>query len=192
MPVSLNSMFYCDHLGASENDRQDILTFSVMDSRGEGLVKYLQHLAFLEEAEGNMRTYLVKNNRSSELVGYFSLKAGLVSFNEIKTDTGADFDTLPGIELANFAINNNYTKKHPDSKGAGSTIFNDFIRPLVENIAKHVGVKVIYLFALPVDKLIYRYTQYGFKRLEAEQETELHSRLKPRYDRECIFMYQML
>ena len=36
-------------------------------------------LAEFERKQGNMRTYLVRENQSSELVGYFSLKAGLVS-----------------------------------------------------------------------------------------------------------------
>ena len=45
---------------------------------------------------------------------------------------------------------------------------------------------------MPVDGLIQRYIQYGFKRLRTAQETELHSRIKPRYDSGCIFMFQML
>ncbi len=34
--------------------------------------------------------------------------------------------------------------------------------------------------------------EYGFMRLEAAHEAELHQRLKPRYDSGCVFMYQML
>ena len=115
MQVLQNDAFYCVHLGAFENDQQDILSFSVKDSRGEGLVDYLQNFAFDDEAKGHMRTYLVRENSTSELVGYFSLKAGLVSFK-----------------------------------------------------------------------------QYGFKRFEPDHEADLHRRLKPSYDDECIFMYQML
>lgn len=192
MPVAQNNAFSCDHLGASENDRQDILNFSVRDSRGEGLVRYLQTFAFSDEEAGVMRTYLVRDNRSSELVGYFSLKAGLVSFNEARTEIGVDFDTLPGIEIANFAINNEYIRKLPNVQGIGFNIFDDFIRPIIRDVAKSVGVKFIYIFALPFEGLIHRYTQYGFKRFNAVSEAEVHSRLKPRYDKECIFMYQML
>ena len=192
MPVLQNDTFYCDHLGATERDRQDILKFSIRDERGKGLVDYLQHSAFPDEEEGLMRTYLVRENQTSELVGYFSLKAGLVSFNESKTETGTAFDTLPAIELANFALNNEYIRKAPNLKGIGLIVFSDFIRPLIQNIARHVGVKAIYIFALPYEGLIQRYTQYGFARLEAVHEAGVHKRLKPRYDNECIFMYQML
>lgn len=47
MPLLQNNDLYCDHIGANENDRQDILTFSVRDGRGEGLVNYLRRFAFL-------------------------------------------------------------------------------------------------------------------------------------------------
>ena len=192
MPLLQSDTFYCDHLGASEDDRRDILNFSARDERGEGLVSYLQHFAFSDEEEGTMRTYLVRDKRTSKLVGYFSLKAGLVSLNETKTEMGVAFDVLPGIELANFAVNDGYIKKNPDLRGLGISIFAKFIRPLVKNVSERVGVKVIYLFALPFDGLIRRYSQYGFERLESDDETDLHKRLKPRYDEGCVFMYQML
>jgi len=192
MPILKNDTFYCEHLGASKNDFQDIQNFSVKDVRGEGLADYLKNTAIDDENSGIMRTYFVRDNSSSEFVGYFSLKAGLISFNEGGTGTVADFDTLPGIELANFAVNNAYISKHPKLKGIGFTIFTDFIKPFVKNIATLVGVKIIYIFALPFDGLIKQYGRYGFNRLPAEQEDELHRRLKPRYDSECIFMYQML
>jgi len=192
MPILKNATFYCEHLGASENDWKDIQDFFVKDVRGNGLANYLKNIAIDDENNGIMRTYLVRANNSSELVGYFSLKAGLISFNEGKSDEIADFDTLPGIELANFAVNNFYLNKHPKLQGIGFTIFTDFIKPFVKDIAKLVGVKILYIFALPFDGLIRQYGRYGFMRLSAEHEVELHKRLKPRYDSECIFMYQML
>ena len=168
------------------------MNFSVRDGRGEGLVYYLQHDAFPDEEAGVMRTYLVRDNRTSELAGYFSLKAGFVSFNEMETEAGARFDVLPGVELANFAVNDGYIQKNPDSKGAGAIIFKRLIVPIIENVSKQVGVKVIYIFALPVEALIHRYIQYGFKRLEPDQEIDVHKRIKPRYDEGCIFMHQIL
>jgi len=192
MPVLQNNEFYCAHIGASDTDQVDIMNFFVRDKRGEGLVNYLQHFASPDEEEGNMRTYLVRDSQTSELAGYFSLKAGLVSLNETKTETGADFDIVPGIELANFAVNEGYIRKKPALKGIGATIFTDFIRPVIEDVSDRVGVKVIYLFALPFEGLIRRYMQYGFERLETDDETDLHKRLKPRYDEGCVFMYQIL
>ena len=46
--------------------------------------------------------------------------------------------------------------------------------------------------ALPYDELIIRYKDCGFMRLDSPYEDELHKRLKPLYDRNCIFMYQIL
>ena len=192
MPILKNDAFYCDHLGTSKNDIADIQNFSVKDVRGEGLANYLKNIAVDDENNGVMRTYLARDNHSSELVGYFSLKAGLISFNEDSTGVVSDFDTLPGVELANFAVNNAYVSKHPKLKGIGFTIFTDFIKPFVKDIAKLLGVKFIYIFALPFERLIKQYGRYGFQRLDPKHEVELHRRLKPRYDSECIFMYQML
>ena len=142
MSVFQDSAFYCDHLGTFEKDAQDILSFSVQDDRGKGLVNYLQNFAFPDEENGTMRTYLVRDNLTSEIVGYFSLKAGLVSFNERKTETGADFDILPGVELANFAVNNGYILTRPDAKGIDSMIFRELIVPIVHDAAGRIGVKV--------------------------------------------------
>ena len=187
-----SDLFYCNHLGVSELDEQDIASFTVKDSSGEGLVNYIQHFAFPDEEASIMRTYVVRDIRSSELVGYFSLKAGLISMNEAHTEEGTVFDTLPGVELANFAVNNTYLKKHPGLKGVGTVIFENFIRPIIEETSKSIGIRLIYIFALPFDKLIHRYTQYGFARLDSPYEDELHKRLKPQYDEDCIFMYQLL
>lgn len=52
------------------------------DENGEGLREYIQYYAISDENAGTMRTYIVRDNYSSELVGYFSLKAGLISMNE--------------------------------------------------------------------------------------------------------------
>lgn len=187
-----NNAFFCEHLGASVNDERDIQNFSVKDSRGEGLLNYIKNFAFEDEARKRMRTYLVRANASSEIVGYFSLKAGLISFNEGNPNEIANFDTLPGIELANFAVNNEYLKKNPDAKGLGLLIFNDFILPIVEDVSNRIGAEVLYIFALPFEGLIKQYGRYGFRRLDPKHEAELHKRLKPRYDSECIFMYQTL
>ena len=168
-------------------------------------------MAFLDEEAGTMRTYIVRDNRSSELVGYFSIKAGLSSYNEhdvivvdevtgkekINEETGETvvrrvFDTLPGVELADFAVNQAYIKNHPDLKGVGLVIYNKFILPVIREAAETIGIKIIYLFALPYTELISRYMKYGFSRLDAKYEAELHTRLKPDYDESCVFMYRML
>lgn len=196
-------MFYIDHLDPnSKSDLIDINGFTIDAPEGQGLSVYLKEYSRNDELERDMRTYLVRDIVTDECVGYFSLKAGLISLNEIETEiedaetgehkTIREFDTLPGVELANFAVNSRYIKKYPYLKGVGHVIFTEFIIPMIEEAAKYVGIKMVYIYALPYDKLIGRYMRYGFRRLPEEQENDLHRRLKPRYDESCRFMYLLL
>ena len=63
---------------------------------------------------------------------------------------------------------------------------------MIQEAAKLVGIKIVYIFALPYERLINRYRQYGFLRLDNASEDELHKRLKPNYDEGCVFMFQLL
>ena len=184
-----NELFYCNHLGANPDDERDIQAFSARDERGEGLVIYLKDYAFREEINGQMRTYIVRDAETSEIVAYFALKAGLISINELVTEDETTFDTLPGVELANFAVNNAYIENYPSMKGVGYIVFTDFILPLIEMASETIGIKVLYIFSLPETGLIHRYEKYGFQRLSNKWEDAIHQRLKPNYDKDCIFMY---
>lgn len=192
-------LYYIDHLNPhSERDLEAIKDFYISDEKGQGLDDYLKYDSCDDEERREMRTYLVRTVDGDECVGYFSLKAGLVSLNEgeeYDEDTGdavLAFDTLPGVELADFAVNSAFIDKYPAFKGVGLLIFTEFIVPIVNLAAQFVGVKMIYIFALPYDDLIKRYERYGFRRLSFEAEHDLHKRLKPRYDQYCRFMYQLL
>ena len=205
-----NDLFFCEHLNP-DRDKNEIRNFTVRDEKGAGLLNYIQQQACADEDSGTMRTYIVRANRNSEIVGFFSLKAGLISYNErsvplinektgekvINRETGKvelrrAFDTLPGVELANFAVNQKYIRKHPQLKGIGYVIYKDFILPIIQKVAEVIGVKLLYIFALPYENLISRYENYGFMRLEEPFESELHNRIKPMYDQSCIFMYMMV
>ncbi|MBQ7650686.1 MAG: hypothetical protein IJS15_06980 [Victivallales bacterium] len=170
----------------------DIAKFSVVhNDTGKGLVNYLQKYAMSDEQEGAMRTYLVRLQNTLEFVGYFSLKAGLVSLREAQIDGETVFDTLPGVELANFAIDSHFIRKY-QAKGIGGIIFVNFILPIIREVSKIVGVYLVYLFALPESDLIKTYERYGFHRLTPDAEMKLHRRLKPQYDESCIFMFYPL
>ena len=185
--------FYCYPLSAATaEDEKDIMMFTPIHPNGAGLVAYLQHFAFPEEHSGTMRTYLVRDKDTEELAGYFSLKAGLMTVGETQDGSTVEFDTAPGVELANFAINGIYRQAHESAKGCGTNVFSDLIMKVVHRAASIIGVSVIYLFSLPDDKVIENYRQYGFERLTEEDEAKVHTRLKPRYDDQCIFMYTMV
>lgn len=70
----------------------------------------------------------------------------MISVNEQIIDDKKYFDTLPSIEIANFAINSTYIDKHKDLKGCGRVIFDLFITPIIEDVSMKIGVKLIYIF----------------------------------------------
>ena len=185
--------FYCYHLStATADDERDMMSFSAVNPKGQGLVSYVQHFAFPDEQSGRMRTYLVRDKTTEELAGYFSLKAGLMTQGETSEEGITEFDTAPGIELANFAVNGAYREKHEAARGCGKTIFGRLVLEAVRRTAQNVGVSVVYIFSLPDAKVIENYRRYGFKRLTEDDEAKVHTRLKPRYDDQCIFMYMMV
>ena len=192
MKLPKNKYFASRHVSVSRRDVADIKAFEIAHPEtGSGLERYLKRQALFDEHSGVMRTYLVRLRRTGECVGYFSLKAGLVSLNEERASNGITFDTVPGVELANFAINNTFAQKH-NAKGLGYLLFSGLITPFVLEHAKTLGIYMIYLFALPYERLMKTYESYGFHRLPAKAEDQLYQRLKPAYDESCIFMYQLL
>ena len=189
MKLPTNDYLKCSHLADSAKCQSAIKDFSVpYPETGKGLELYLKNSAIDEERERLMRTYLVWHKPQSCIVGYFSLKAGLVSFNETISETEVIFDTLPGVELANFAVNKTFVEANRGN-GLGKLLFLDFIAPIILRQSEALGIYMLYLFALPYKKLISTYESYGFRRLSASDEKKLHRRLKPVYDKSCIFMY---
>ncbi len=156
--------------------------------KGKGFEYYLKEAAEYDEKRNVARTYLVKDTVSRELVGYFSLRTGLITI-QVKDES---FDSYPAIELSNFAVNVKYKKNHPEVEGLGKYIFRSFVVPIVKKISKYVGVNSLYIYALPNDKLIEYYQKLGFTRLPEKHEKFVQQHVKPKYDEGCIFMFQNL
>ncbi|MBR4900821.1 MAG: hypothetical protein IKX48_06815 [Victivallales bacterium] len=192
MKLPESDILKCEHIGDSPKDMDDMDTFEVHHREtGKGLELYFKRYALQDEYNDLMRTYVVRHKVTDECVGYFSLKAGLIAINEKKESGNISFDTLPGVELANFAINKTFAEKY-NSHGLGKVLFLDLIAPFVTQLSEYLGIYMLYLFALPYKKLMSTYESYGFKRLPSLAEQELHKRIKPAYDQSCIFMYQTL
>lgn len=185
-----NELFYCEHITDSQQIQNEIKLFTVKENTGYGLVRYLQNHALSDERNGEMRTYLVRDKRSNDIVGYFSLKAGMVSINERRRFFHKEFDCVSGIELANFAVNNSYKESHKEYEGLGTVIFYYFVMPIVKNVSEQIGVSMLFIFSLPYKKLMAFYKTLHFERLSVFDEHYVHKRIKPRYDRDCVFMYQ--
>ena len=184
-----NNVSYCCHISSS--DMEEIYHFARANKNGEGLVVYLKEYALQDEETNMARTYIVRWKENNEIVGYFSLKSGLMVLQE-----GSLFrhyyNTIPGVELANFAVNGKFLERHPEIHGIGYIIFCDYILPIVKQWATYIGTKILYIFALPYESLMENYKKYGFSRLTKGQEKLIHGRIKPKYDKDCIFMYQVL
>jgi len=179
--------FSVEHLLDSDENLKLIKNFEA-GNNAHGLEYYLKYQAATDEEDNNSRTYLVKDILTGELAGYFSIRTGLITIQV----TENDFDSFPAIELANFAVNKKYRDSHPNVSELGFYIFRKFIQPLINCLAKYVGVSAIYIYALPEEKLMKHYKKMGFSRLPPEPEKFLQNHVKPKYDKDCIFMYQIL
>lgn len=182
--------FYYRHIQPA--DTAIIAKFTLANDSGGFLAEYLHELAINDEMDNRMRTYLVFTRDSNELVAYFSLKAGFVAAGEKGAFFWREFDSSPGVELANFAVNGEYKKAHPIVKHIGAYVFSECILPVVYEAARYIGIDILYIFSLPYESLINYYGTLGFSRLTHKQEWMNHRRIRLRYDGGCIFMYQQL
>ncbi len=198
MSLDFFELFDCKHI--SNEDMEGLRSFTVRKGGGF-LADYLGHEtsdgkivspALNDEESHNARVYLVVDKETNEIAGYFALKAGYIAVHPARKLFRKEFDTVPGVELANFAVNESYIKNHTDQKGLGAAIFKYCVLPIARDAQDYVGIRFIYIFALPDAGLIKRYQNYGFTRLSRLQEKSTHKLIRPRYDRGCIFMYQTL
>ena len=189
--VRSTEVMYCHHI--CRKDAYDAKRFKIANSQGGYLAEYLSYDALDDEKNRLARTYIVRSKATDEMIAYFSLRSGFVSANEKGLFWNKGFDTVPGVEISNFAINGEFRKNHPESRGVGDYIFHTLIIPLIEVVSKLVGTSVIYIFALPRERLVKHYEEvFGFSRLSKMQEMSMHKRIRPRYDKGCIFMYRKI
>lgn len=181
-------IFTYEHLLDSKENVSLIKSFFVDKQSGKGLEIYLKDYAAFDEESNNNKTFLVKDKFSNEIAGYFSLKTGLITV-QINDDY---FDSIPVIELSNFAVNSDYKQKHVETKAIGRNIFINFVLPLVNKIREDIAINAIYIYALPEPSLISYYKTMGFVRLDKKEEEFVYNHVKPKYDEDCIFMYQSL
>lgn len=163
MAFHFNPLFYREHLGAKSDHKELIQTFEATQPEGDGLRKYLQKRAFIDESTGNI--LLMRDDWTS---------------------------AISGVELTNFAVNGAYRKKHPKITILGRRIFFDFILPQVRQLHETLGTSILYIYALDEEPLKKYYKTLGFSNLPEEDEKFVHSRCKPSYDGTCICMYMLL
>lgn len=171
-----------------------------------GLECYLKHCAWQDDQNNETRVYLIKTYFSNEIVGYFALKAGMISVDSEERNISKEKHakhkgvklvpvTMAGIEISHFAINDNYRKKHGELKKLGKFLYPTFVFPIIKKVSKEIGVKLAYLYAADsspgeTKKLVEYYQDtFGFDVLE---EGSRYIPVTSYYDNGCIFMYQIL
>ncbi len=179
--------FSIEHIFDSPENKSLIADFCALNG-AEGLENYLKNQSASDEKDLNARTYLVKDKVSGELAAYFTLRSGLITIQVFHES----FDTIPAIELSNLAINGEYREKHKDKKRLSFVFLRTFIIPICQTMSKYIGLASLYIYALPDEKLIEHYTKLGFTRLPKKQEKFVQNHIKPKYDEDCVFMFQNL
>lgn len=179
--------FTIEHIFDSSENEKLISEFSALNG-AEGLENYLKNQASSDEENLYARTYLIKDSVTGELAAYFSLRSGLITVQAYHES----FDTIPAVELSNFAVNKNYRNNHPETSMFGAFILKKFILPLAQMMSRYIGTSSLYIYALPDEKLIEHYTKLGFTRLSKKQEKFVQNHVKPKYDEGCVFMFQNL
>ena len=179
--------FLIEHLDDKQETKEQIAQFSALND-ASGLEYYLKNQALQDEKSFSARTYLIKDKITKELAAYFSLRNGLITVQAYHES----FDTIPAIELSNFAVNQNYRKNHPEIEKLGSYILSKFVLPIARTMQKYVGITSLYIYALPDEKLIEHYKTMGFTRLSKKQEKFVQNHIKPKYDEGCVFMFMTL
>lgn len=179
--------FVIEHLNDSVENRRLLNAFSA-GKNATGLERYIKEQAIGDEQSNESRTYLVKDALTGDLACYFSLRTCLIPV----AITKSLFTTIPAIELSNFAVNENYRRSQKAVSKIGVFVFLSFILPIVRHVASFVGSKWLCVYALPIPKLLEYYEKIGFARLDKEREAFVYSHVKPKYDKDCIFMYQAI
>ena len=204
---------YCEPLRANANNKELIKNFVIkreeeyanMKDQIIGLEAYLKTCAWEDDENGLIRAYVVKSYFSNEIIAYFAIKAGMVSVDNENRNTRRELtalqegtklvpETISGIEISHFAVNDAYREKHAKNgvlpKGLGKYIYPEFIYPIIQKISNLLGVRILYLYAAGDEPLKKYYESvFGFSRLETETKIVP---VTSYYDDYCEFMFLIL
>lgn len=109
-------------------------------------------------------------------------------------------ETMPGIELSHFCINDTYRdrlrKNKQDTKGLGEYLYFSEILPIVDRVRELIGCKFLYLFAADDTEeealISYYRDRLNFQQISEFDSSALDDRamipIMPFYDYKCEFM----
>lgn len=205
---------YCEPLRDSLRNKFLIRNFHIERESGfsnpskvggiVGLEAYLKYAAWKDDESHNIRAYVIKSYFTGEIIAYFTLKCGIITLDSEQRDVKSEKyakgqgiklvpKTIPSLEIAHFAIDDNYKKKHGKDgiplKGLGAVLYPDFIFPVIKKAADLIGIKCVYLYAAGGESLIEYYKKvFGFSVIDKEDFVPV----MPYYDKGCSFMYYIL
>lgn len=161
------------------------------------LENYIRYKAVQDQISGQNCTYVVYDRILNCIMAYFSLKAGSVRLYDFYEKEN-NMQLLPGIELSMFAVNDMYIgyagikRKRTARVGVGEYVYKKYALSIVKDVANKIGVNILYLFALPDDKLVSYYEhKLGFH-LPETQNGKRCKPFVPTFDEGCVFMYQII
>lgn len=187
-----------------------------------GLEQFLKRSAWEDDINGLGKFYLIKDRKTKMIAAYFGLKAGMISTKDIEASSDEESqlatkrekqriktliegympirESLPGIELSHFAINDNFRQAlsietGKDIHGLGEYFYPKFIYPIIIDVARKIGVRYLYLYAAD-NSFDGKLVDYYRKTMQLESlQASKNKRLKPMrsdYDNNCIFMYKVI
>ena len=181
--------------------------YSHLPGKVIGLEAYLKRCAWQDDLNNQVRIYLIKDSKTGDVAAYFGLKAGMVvdseegmpseeEKQEVMEEYGAKLlpEVVPGIEITHFAVNDDYRRKAGKEgkpiRGLGEYFYPQFIYPIIEDVARKIGVGLIYLYAAGDERLVSYYERvFEFQMLDA---ADFIIPLEPGYDGGCTFMYRLI
>lgn len=159
----------------------------------KGLGDYIQNDAFEDMQSGDGVSYVVLNNDENgelgELVAYFTLVSSAMPCI-YRTEDDEVYEAIlgiPAIKIHMFAVSDKYQDVFYKNKPIAAWIFETIINIIDERSKKDVGIKAIYLHALPSSKTFYKKN----KMLEAEKYMKPFSGMDDDLDVMYVFIRQV-
>lgn len=112
MELRFEPKFYREHLGEKSDHKSLIQDFQPTRPEGYGLTRYLQDQAFVGEESGNIRTYLIRQKGTGELVGYYSIRAGNMPY-------GINSNGLPCVKILSRMGHHAVTERRKTGSASG-------------------------------------------------------------------------
>lgn len=128
----------------SQDDFRKISDFTCTE---ESMTDFLKSEAFECDSTGEGNTYLLKDD-TNKILGYYTIKCNAIQSHDEESIYN-EYKVYPAIEIARLAIDETCA-----GKGLGSILLAYIIQKVLE-LKEQVGIKYIFLFALPSAKEFY-------------------------------------